>query len=103
MNVKVIFKVQFFLSSLQSHYTVVSYAQALPLTKTFFSWRQIAWKSLLHAVRVTLAEVIHCLRICVLVRPFICWFCSVSIFLSARNDTLECQLELKENVSGGEF
>ena len=37
MYVKVIFKVQFSLSSLPSCYAVVSYAQALPLIKTFSS------------------------------------------------------------------
>ena len=37
MYVKVIFKVQFSLSSLLSHYAVTSYAQALSLSKTFSS------------------------------------------------------------------
>ena len=37
MYVKVIFKVQFSLSSLLSHYAVASYAQALSLSKTFSS------------------------------------------------------------------
>jgi len=37
MYVKVIFKVQFSLSSLLSHYAVMSYAQALSLSKTFYS------------------------------------------------------------------
>ena len=37
MHVRVIFKARFSLSSMLSRYAVVSFAQALPLTKTFFS------------------------------------------------------------------